>query len=507
MPRNLARLRYRLPPTPVSFEGLESGRIRLLERKVAQYVVRQSNPRHVKLQTVVNAKAKPLATGKSTVRPIKPFTLRDVVDPDGTARHGQIIYVFRSIKTNQIIYSLQELLDDHHLAQLPFIGKHSVPAALRPDEWTPHCVITFATPEQGHNAFRKLREFRKLHELSWEKTNPGWKQLKIEQRIKKIMDQRANMSADLAEVLRIQQSHGEAMATALDEQQQRAADFMDKKWASIDALANGALAKEKSADSVKWLEHEIRRLTQKLKMKHMQKDADQKALEATRAGHETRLKRIQYALRKADQFKRIQEELTAKAAPANEAGAEEKLAELRQQRSVLREALENPDPTRSQEDLDVDADLVERQTAEITTLEEAFAPKKQVDTRDHFIARSVLPQQLRKPLPTPYTLDGVNVMWADMQDALYAAGSWPEAIAHETLAVNRIRDATAYLSADEFEIEKRNEVSSILRALRPEAESEQEKTQLYTRLDDPVPQKTGVLGMLGKVNPFKSASA
>ncbi len=111
MPRNLARLRYRLPPAPVSFEGLEPARAHLLEKRVAQYVVRQSNPRHLKLQTVVNAKAKPLSTGKTTVRPIKPYTLRDVVDPAGTARHGQIIYVFRSIKTNQIIYSLQELLD------------------------------------------------------------------------------------------------------------------------------------------------------------------------------------------------------------------------------------------------------------------------------------------------------------------------------------------------------------------------------------------------------------
>lgn len=119
MPRNLARLRYRLPPAPVSFEGIDTGRIRLLEKKVAQYVVRQSNPRHVKLQTVVNAKAKPLPTGKSAVRPIKPYTLRDVVDPEGTARHGQIIYVFRSIKTNQVIYSLQELLDVR--ISLPFL--------------------------------------------------------------------------------------------------------------------------------------------------------------------------------------------------------------------------------------------------------------------------------------------------------------------------------------------------------------------------------------------------
>jgi hypothetical protein len=33
------------------------------------------------------------------------------VDPERTALHGEIIYIFRNTKTNQIIYSLQELLD------------------------------------------------------------------------------------------------------------------------------------------------------------------------------------------------------------------------------------------------------------------------------------------------------------------------------------------------------------------------------------------------------------
>ncbi|KAJ4982542.1 hypothetical protein SVAN01_11963, partial [Stagonosporopsis vannaccii] len=495
-----------LPPAPVSFEGLEAGRARALERRVAQYVVRQSNPRHLKLQTVVNPKAKPLPTGSAAVRPVKPFTLRDVVDPRGTARHGQIIYVFRSIKTNQVLYSLQELLDDHHLAQLPFIGKHSVPAQLRPDEWTPHCVVTFATPAQGHNAFRKLREFRKLHELSWDKTNPGWLQLKTELRVKKIMDQRANTSADLAEVLRLHHAHGAAMAAALAAQQQQAAECMDKKWAAIHALA----ASSEQSASVQWLEHEIRRLTQKLKMKHLQNDADQNALAAARASHETRLKRVQYAQRKAEQFKHMEHHLATQAAPANEPGAEERLSELRSQVSVLRDALENPDPTRSQEALDVDADLLERHTADMAALESAFAAKHQLDARDHHIARSVLPAHLKKPLPTPYSLDGVSVMWADMQDALYAAGSWPEPIAHETLPINAVRNATAYLSAEEYEIEKRNEVSAILSALgRGEVgESEEEKTRLYEQLPQPdAEKKTGVLGMLAKANPFKSASA
>jgi hypothetical protein len=32
------------------------------------------------------------------------------VDPEGTSQHGEIIYIFRNTKTNQVIYSLQELL-------------------------------------------------------------------------------------------------------------------------------------------------------------------------------------------------------------------------------------------------------------------------------------------------------------------------------------------------------------------------------------------------------------
>jgi hypothetical protein len=398
----------------------------------------------------------------------------------------------------------------HHLAQLPFIGKHSVPAQLRPDEWTAHCVITFATPEQGHNAYRKLREFRKLHEFSWQKTNPGWTLLKKEERIKKIMNQRANTSADMAEVLRLQMVHGEAMAAALDEQRVKVAKFMDEKWQSIGTVAEAAATGKGTTNNVKWLEHEIRRLTEKMKMKHLQKEEDQKTLAAARASHETRLRRVQYALRKTEQFKTLQAKLEAQSAPANEEGAEAKLASLHAKIATLRDALENPDPTRSQEHLDVDADLLERHTKSAADLEAAFAAKEQAESRDHHIARSVLPAVLKKQLPTPYTLEGVNVLWADMKDAMYAAGAWPEAILHDTLPVNRVRDATAFLSKEEFEIEKRIEVGGILEALGQGGvgESEADKAGLYGELAAPeVEKKTGVLGMLGRKNPFKSKNA
>ncbi|CAN9172479.1 unnamed protein product [Alternaria alternata] len=466
MPRSLARLRYKPPLNPVTFANttrrITPQHVEHMQKRIAVYVERQSNPRHLRLQTVVNEKARRQATGQRVVSPIKPYTLRDVVDPEGTARHGEIIYIFRNTKTNQIIYSLQELLDTHHLEQLPFMGKHTKPPVLRPDEWVPHCVLTFPTPAQGHNAFRKLREFRRLHETAWDKTNPEYLRMDRKKRMLKIMDQRANTSADLAEVLRIQEAHGAKTREEQEELDKKATVYLDKRWEQIDALANAGLAKEKPTDNVKWLQGQIRSMDLKLKMKHNQNEADQKSLKAAKESLETRLRKLSYALRKAEQFKNLQEDLAKKAAPANEIGAQGQLDELRDQAHVLAQALENPDPTRSKADLDMDKEILAGHRAKISMLEQAFDAKAQAEARDHYIARSVLPQALKKKTAEPYTLEGVSVRWADLQDALYAAGQWPDAIEHEPLEIHKARGETLLLSAEEFEAEKRNEVRGMM---------------------------------------------
>ncbi|CAN9115671.1 unnamed protein product [Alternaria alternata] len=466
MPRSLARLRYKPPLNPVTFANttrrITPQHVEHMQKRIAVYVERQSNPRHLRLQTVVNEKARRQATGQRVVSPIKPYTLRDVVDPEGTARHGEIIYIFRNTKTNQIIYSLQELLDTHHLEQLPFMGKHTKPPVLRPDEWVPHCVLTFPTPAQGHNAFRKLREFRRLHETAWDKTNPEYLRMDRKKRMLKIMDQRANTSADLAEVLRIQEAHGAKTREEQEELDKKATVYLDKRWEQIDALANAGLAKEKPTDNVKWLQGQIRSMDLKLKMKHNQNEADQKSLKAAKESLETRLRKLSYALRKAEQFKNLQEDLAKKAAPANEIGAQGQLDELRDQAHVLAQALENPDPTRSKADLDMDKEILAGHRAKISMLEQAFDAKAQAEARDHYIARSVLPQALKKKIAEPYTLEGVSVRWADLQDALYAAGQWPDAIEHEPLEIHKARGETLLLSAEEFEAEKRNEVRGMM---------------------------------------------
>jgi hypothetical protein len=337
-----------------------------------------------------------------------------------------------------------------------------------------------------------LREFRKLHELSWEKTNPEWKHAPLKQRMKKIMNQRANMSADLAEVLRIQEKHGEKMTEAINEREQKENEILDKKWAEIDALANAAVAKENVADSVKWLEHQIRSLNMKLNMKHNKNEADQKRLTSAKIIQEIRLKKIQYALRKADQFKSAQEELARKAAPANELGAEGKLNELKDQALVLKEALANPDPSRTTHDLAIDRELLASRESEIATLEQAFEAKAQSESRDHHIARSILPRQLKKPLPTPYTLDNVSIQWVDIRDALFASGQWPEMIEHDVLAVNKGRSEIAMFRAEDFAAERDIEVGNILQALQAQGETNHTSTGLEVEPE----AKKGFLGNL-----------
>jgi hypothetical protein len=316
--------------------------------------------------------------------------------------------------------------------------------------------------------------------------------LPLKQRMYKIMDQRANTSADLAAVLRMQAKHGLEMATAITEREATENKILDEKWAEIDALANAAVAKEKVADSVKWLEHQIRSLDMKLGMKHNKNAADQKRLTAAKHIQQIRLRKIQYAQRKAEQFKTMQQNLTTKAARANEVGAQAKLDNLKEQEQTLQELIANPDPTRLLSERSQDQTSLVDVQAEIAQLEEAFKAKAMSESRDHYIARSILPKRFKKPLPKPYSLTGVRLQWVDMRDALFAARQWPRSIEHETLPINQGRDNIALFRAEDFAIERDNEASRILEDYRAEREGQTEEK--LSLLEEPV--KKGVFGGL-----------
>jgi Transcriptional regulation of mitochondrial recombination len=94
------------------------------------------------------------------------------------------------------------------LRQLPFLGKKTVPAALRKDLWQPFATISFPSPFQGLKALHKLREYRKLHELSYPLEliqDKGGRLLGKKARGKVLMNQKANSVADIAAVLKGQE--------------------------------------------------------------------------------------------------------------------------------------------------------------------------------------------------------------------------------------------------------------------------------------------------------------
>lgn len=286
--------------------------------------------------------------------------------------------------------------------------------------------------------------------------------MKAQRRAKKIMNQRANMSADLAAVLSIQETHGMNVSEEQEKHENESGEWMDKRWKSITDLATAAKSKEKLADNIKWLEHQERSLNAKLKMKHNQNEAAQKRLLAAKEGITTRLRKVSYAVRKAEQFKHMQEDLTTASALASAAGAEEKLAKLRRDAHVLETSLDNPHPTLTHKEIANFRTVLTQLQTEIADLEKAFAAKKTLDNRTHFIAQSVLPRHMRKALPAPYTLQGVRVRWADLEDAMYARGQWPAAIEHEALDVYAARRNIALLTKEEYEVQKMTETSKII---------------------------------------------
>ncbi|PBP28640.1 hypothetical protein BUE80_DR000244 [Diplocarpon rosae] len=131
--------------------------------------------------------------------------------------HGQQIFVLNHLQKNHVVYSLTRAMNNNAaLAQIPFNGKKSVPAAIRKDLWHPMAQITFpkGSGAIGLSVFQKLREYRKRHELEWgdeiyydpDKEHKGDESRKggvrsRKDRNKMICDQKANSIADIAAVL------------------------------------------------------------------------------------------------------------------------------------------------------------------------------------------------------------------------------------------------------------------------------------------------------------------
>ncbi|KIH92152.1 hypothetical protein SPBR_03089 [Sporothrix brasiliensis 5110] len=144
---------------------------------------------------------------KPTTPPVVPYKRYRQPKPELTKfpeGHGEQIWVYNNIVTNQVVYSHTPVLRSNRaLKQLPFNGKKTKPAKLRKDYWRPMALIQFGEGEGvvGQSVFQKLREFRRLHELSWGHQKNDMYALDRKALGEALNDQRANSIADMAAVL------------------------------------------------------------------------------------------------------------------------------------------------------------------------------------------------------------------------------------------------------------------------------------------------------------------
>jgi hypothetical protein len=129
------------------------------------------------------------------------------------------------------------------LRQLPFNGKKTVPAALRKDLWSPLALIEFPAghSDAGLNAFRMLREYRRLHETQWPEEfalDDKGRTLSRKLRGRKLCDQRANsiadISATLGKVCKVEKPAGDKLEKEVEEitTTVRWSDILDAEYAA-----------------------------------------------------------------------------------------------------------------------------------------------------------------------------------------------------------------------------------------------------------------------------------
>lgn len=250
--------------------------------------------------------------------------------------------------------------------------------------WRPLLTATFPSPSQGLHAFRKLREFRVLHEHNWEHPDPQARKLPTKkERSHIIMDQKANSIADLAHVLRQQEELG------LKKQQHQEAHQNRIREELL------ALAKEAEEGGIPLLQESVKAQEDALRnMKQMKLDGNPDAPTRKVIGENMLA------------FKTMRLKLQ-KMIAADQAINQAKDNAVRQSEAQEARGTATPDSV----DLTIEPPEIFYHPTPGT------APKKSNDV----------------PL---YTADGVVIRWTNPLDAEFAE-SWPQAVRHEAAGLSR----------------------------------------------------------------------
>jgi hypothetical protein len=305
--------------------------------------------------------------------------------------------------------------------------------------------------------------------------------------------------------LNIQQRQAVEMRKLSIEHEKKLLRQMKAMWEEAEALAKD----DKDASNPNWLEQQIKNLEWQLKAKRNRDEADTKRILDAIKGHQVRLRRVLRARKNmeklkevedTEEFKTMQQGYASQAAAAIGSDVEAKMDALRKEIALERDLTKVLD--RSAEDAQ---QTLSQKQAQIAELEDAFIASLRADARDHPVTRSILPADRRKQPSQPFTMD-VEIKWADLRNAEYAAGNWPDPIVHDTLSLRSSRQDLQLLNAEQYRVSVSDDVQGMLKSLERQA---LEAQGLY---EEPKAEagvgKTGVWKYIPEVkNPFKRADA
>lgn len=319
---------------------------------------------------------------------------------------------------------------------------------------------------------------RQLHEVCWNKTNPEWSRKPKKTLIKLIMDQRKNASADLAKVLSIQEQVADSMWTAKRERRQEQEAFLEKKWREFEALA-------KQVGEGRVTELEKRCEEGRAQLETTQDAAEKSRLQKAINADRQEIRKLLQAHRMVEKRDAAQEPIQAKF---------DRETKRRQAKIVYFTRM--------------------KQTEELEKVQASPEPK--MGRNEVYYA--LLPKFL-KSKPAHFSVRNIRVEWADLLDAEYATGSWPESVTHEALQGGL--GTKTVLTSDEFsdrctetKAHIAAETERVLEEMKLEAENARRKEQGLPPLEpkaeveEEVQPKTGLAKYTGWIrNPFRRASA
>jgi len=231
-------------------------------------------------------------------------------------------------------------------------------------------------------------------------------------------------------------------------------EFLRKKWTEIEELA-----KKGQGGEIARLEPEIKRLQEALPRKTTEKEKERITKAIRLQVH--RLKKLQWAVR-----------------------------QIARRDQAERDAAPKPAPVVAQ------AEGEEVVSGEGAVVQRAAGGDLNTNLNNRVVV-SMLPKHLARPLPEPFTLDGVVIEWADMYDAEYAK-SWPEDVVHEVMGAVRRRPPVPMENRLKYPIFE--PVYLAQQAATQEAEVQQEEPPEKKEME----QKYGILKYLwSKKNPLR----